>query len=37
MVVHTFQEVEANRASVRIISARRPTKTEIAQFEETYQ
>ena len=37
LVVHTFQEVEPNRASVRIISARRPTKTEIAQYEETYQ
>ena len=37
LVVHTFQEVEANRASVRIILARRPTKTEIAQYEETYQ
>lgn len=37
LLVHTFQEVEPNRASVRIISARRPTKTEIAQYEETYQ
>ncbi|HBY60541.1 MAG TPA: hypothetical protein DEH78_12020 [Solibacterales bacterium] len=37
LVVHTFQEVEPNRASVRIISARRPTKPEIAQYEETYQ
>ena len=37
VVVHTFQEVEPNRASVRIISARRPTNTEIAQYEETYQ
>jgi uncharacterized protein len=37
LVVHTFQETEPNQASVRIISARRPTKTEIAQYEETYQ
>jgi uncharacterized protein len=37
LVVHTFQEVEPNRASVRIISARRPTKREIAQYEGTNQ
>lgn len=37
LVVHTFQETEPNQASVRIISARRPTKTEIAQYEQTYQ
>jgi uncharacterized protein len=37
LVVHTFQQVEPKRASVRIISALRPTKTEIAQYEETYQ
>jgi uncharacterized protein len=37
LVVHTFQEVEPNLASVRIISARRPTNAEIAQYEESYQ
>ena len=37
LLVHTFQEVEPNRASMRIISARRPTETEIAQYEGTYQ
>jgi uncharacterized protein len=34
IVVHTFQEIEPNRALVRIISARRPTKTEVSQYEE---
>lgn len=37
LVIHAFQEIEPNRALIRIISARRPTKTEIAQYEETCQ
>ena len=36
LVVHTFQETEPNQAPVGILSARRPTETEIAQYEETY-
>jgi len=37
VVIHTLEEIEPNRAAVRIISARRPTKPEISQYEETYQ
>lgn len=34
MVVHTFEESEELRARVRIISARRPTRNEIRDYEE---
>jgi uncharacterized protein len=34
VVVHTFLEYDPNRAAVRIISARRPTKREQRQYEE---
>jgi uncharacterized protein len=35
VVVHTYVEVEENRVYIRIISARRPTKNEQRQYEET--
>ena len=33
LVVHTFIEIDEDRAAIRIISARRPTKREIRQYE----
>lgn len=34
LVVHTFSELSADRAAIRIISARRPTKREIRSYED---
>ena len=34
LVVHTYMELSADRASIRIISARRPTRREARQYEE---
>lgn len=34
LVVHTYMELSAERAAVRIISARRPTRRETRQYEE---
>lgn len=34
LVVHTYIEVSAERAAIRIISARRPTRREVRQYEE---
>jgi len=34
VVVHTFQEIEANEWLIRIISARKATKGETRQYEE---
>ena len=34
LVVHTHSELEGGRAAIRIISARRPTKREIKQYQE---
>jgi hypothetical protein len=36
LVIHTFVEIAPDRASVRIISARRPTRVEIRQYEEMF-
>lgn len=35
LVVHTYMELDEGRAYIRIISARRPTKRERLQYEET--
>lgn len=35
VVIHTYQETSATRATVRIISARRATKREIQDYEQT--
>jgi uncharacterized protein len=34
LVVHTYMELSAERAAIRIISARRPTRREVRQYEE---
>jgi uncharacterized protein len=34
LVVHTYIELSAERAAIRIISARRPTRREVRQYEE---
>jgi uncharacterized DUF497 family protein len=34
VVVHTWAEIDADRAAVRIISARRPTRNEARQYRE---
>lgn len=34
LVVHTYTELSANRAAIRIISARRPTRREISSYED---
>ena len=34
LVVHTYIELSAEQASIRIISARRPTRREVQQYEE---
>jgi uncharacterized DUF497 family protein len=34
LVVHTYIELSAERAAIRIISARRPTRRETRQYEE---
>jgi len=34
LVVHTFVELSAERAAIRIISARRPTRREARQYQE---
>jgi uncharacterized protein len=34
LVVHTYIELSADRAAIRIISARRPTRREVRQYEE---
>lgn len=34
LVVHTYIELSAERAAIRIISARRPTRREARQYEE---
>jgi len=34
LVIHTFEWLADNRGRVRLISARRPTKTEIRDYEE---
>jgi uncharacterized protein len=34
LVVHTYVEIDEDRVSIRIISARRPTKREIRQYED---
>lgn len=33
LVVHTYSEIDADRARIRIISARRPTRRELRQYE----
>jgi uncharacterized protein len=35
VVVHTYVEIDEKRVYIRIISARRPTKNEQRQYEET--
>ena len=34
LIVHTYIEIDEDRVAIRIISARRPTKREIRQYEE---
>ena len=34
LVVHTWIDIDADRSAVRIISARRPTRTEARQYRE---
>ncbi|MGA8714876.1 MAG: BrnT family toxin [Roseiarcus sp.] len=34
LVVHTYIEIDEDRVAIRIISARRPTKREIRQYED---
>jgi uncharacterized protein len=34
LVVHTYAELSAEQAAIRIISARRPTRREVRQYEE---
>lgn len=34
LVVHTYIELSEERAAIRIISARRPTRREVSQYEE---
>jgi uncharacterized DUF497 family protein len=34
LVVHTYVELSSERAAIRIISARRPTRGEVRQYEE---
>ena len=34
LVVHTFEEFNSETARIRIISARRPTKTELIDYED---
>ncbi len=34
LVVYTYIEIDAERVSIRILSARKPTKREIRQYEE---
>jgi uncharacterized protein len=34
LVVHTYTELSADRAAIRVISARRPTRSEIRQYED---
>ena len=34
LVVHTYVELSVERAAIRIISARRPTRREVRQYEE---
>ena len=34
LVVHTYIELAEDRAAIRIISARRPTRREVRQYEE---
>ena len=34
LVIHTWAQTSADRARVRIISARRPTRRELAQYRE---
>ena len=34
LVVHTYVELSTERAAIRIISARRPTRREVTQYEE---
>lgn len=34
LVVHTYVEMSADRAAIRIISARRPTRREIQSYED---
>lgn len=34
LVVHTYTELSADRAAIRLISARRPTKREIRSYED---
>lgn len=34
LVVHTYVELSAEQAAIRIISARRPTRREVQQYEE---
>jgi uncharacterized protein len=34
LVVHTYIELSAEKAAIRIISARHPTRREVQQYEE---
>ncbi|MCA6104993.1 hypothetical protein J6525_42635 [Bradyrhizobium sp. WSM 4400] len=34
LVVHTYVELSAERAAIQIISARRPTRRDVRQYEE---
>ena len=34
LVVHTFEQIDDETARIRIISARRPTRTEVRDYEE---
>ncbi len=34
LVVHTFEEINSETARIRIISARRPAKTELSDYED---
>jgi uncharacterized protein len=34
LIVHTYIEIDEDRVAIRIISARRPTKREIRQYQE---
>jgi len=34
LVVHTFEQLDDKTARIRVISAQRPTKTEVRDYEE---
>ena len=34
LVVHTYQDIDSNRVKIRVISARKASKSEITQYEQ---